>query len=86
MNYALKMLHRPVHFAFVLLELEGFAFVEFFLTSAEGNVEFCTSLIIDEEQGGDDGESNGLSVFLQVAYLSLVEQQLAVSAGFVVVV
>ena len=80
------MLHRTIHFALVLLLLDSLTLVKFLLTTAEGYIHLCTTFVVDEYEGRDDGESHSLGVFLQAAYLTLVEQQFTVTLRLVVVV
>ena len=80
------MLHRTIHFALVLFLLDCLALVKFLLTATEGNIHLCTSFVVDEYEGRDDGESHSLGIFLKAAYLTLVEQQLTVTLCLVVVV
>ena len=70
----LEILHRTIHFALILFLFDSLALVKFLLTAAEGNIHLCTSFVIDEDEGRDDGETNGLGVFLKAAYLAFVEQ------------
>lgn len=82
----LEILHCTIHFALVLFLLDGLALVKFLLTTAEGDINLGTPFVVNEDEGRDDGEAHSLGVFLQTAYLTLVEQQLAVSLCLVVVV
>ena len=68
------MLHRTIHFALVLFLLDGLALVKFLLTTAEGDINLCTSFVVNEDEGRDDGEAHSLGIFLKAAYLTLVEQ------------
>ena len=56
------------------------------LTLSQGNHQLGQPGIVDEEPGGDDGESGILALGGKFAELLLGEQQFAVAAGVVVVV
>lgn len=78
------MLDGTVHFSSVLLLLERLSLVVFLLTLAEGDINLGTSVVVDENEYRHDGKSRLLAVFLKSSEFSLVEQQLAVSAGLVI--
>lgn len=82
----LEILHCTIHFALILFLFDSLALVKFLLTATEGDIHLCTPFIVDEYEGRDDGESHSLGIFLQTAYLTLVEQQLTVTLCLVVVV
>ena len=80
------VLELSVDGAAVFFFLERLALVVAVFASGQVDVELGPSVLVDEEQGGDDGESGILERLLQAVNLAAVEQQLAVAAGGVVVV
>lgn len=82
----LIMLHGSVHFTAILFLLQGLALVVLLLASAESNVNLGAALVVNEQEGRDDGEARRLGVLKQMVYLTLVEKQLAVALSLVVIV
>lgn len=70
----LEALEETVEATLFLLFAEGGTLVVLVLTSTEGNIEFCASVVIDEESKWYDGESGSLTIVVDVAYLFAVEQ------------
>ena len=82
----LKPFHGPVHLAAVLFLLQGLALVILLFASAESDVNLGAALVVNEQEGRDNGEARRLGVLKQMVYLTLIEKQLAVALSLVVVV
>ena len=75
------MLHGSFHGALVLFLPYRLPLVVFFLTSRQGDVHLRTAVLVDEHQERHDGQSRVFALLLQLTYLALVEQELAVATG-----
>ena len=73
------MLHDPVYGPLVLFLLDTLALVVLLLTAGKCNIHLCASVLINEPQRRHNGKSRILSLFLQLANLTLGKQQLAVT-------
>ena len=81
-----EIFSHSVHLPPVFLLLEALALVEEFLSLGQGDVHLCPSVLVDEDQDGDDGEAHLLHRLGQPVDLAPVEQQLAVAPGLVVAI
>ena len=77
---------ESIEFAFVVTIANGGALVVFFLTAAEGDIEFGTSVVVDEQHERNDGVSGSERIVLQRTDFFLVEQEFTVAARGVIVV
>ena len=77
-------LYRPVHLSAIFLFFQCLSLVVFFLTSNQSDINFCTSVWVDEYQCGYNGESHLLGSLLKFAYLTFCEKQFAIAFSFVV--
>lgn len=82
----LESLEESVELALVVAFAERSTLVVFALTSAECNVELCSSIVVNEKTQRHNGEARRLAVLLNIANLLLVEQKFAVASGSMVVV
>ena len=73
-----------VDLTFIVSLAEGLAFVVGVLTLAEGYFHFSKAFLIDKETQGDNGLTGILGRFLQFAYLASLQQQFAVTLGFMI--
>ena len=81
-----ESLNEAIEFAFVIAIANGGALVVFFSTATEGDVEFGTSVVVDEQHERNDGVSGGERIVLQRTDFFLVEQEFAIAARGVIVV
>ena len=79
-------LMKRFEFALVIAIANGGALVVFFLTAAKGDVEFGTSVVVDEQHERNDGVSGGERIVLQRTNFFLVEQEFTIPARGVIVV
>ena len=64
---------ESIEFALVIAIANAGALVVFFFTAAEGDVEFGTSVVVDEQHERNDGVSGGERIVLQRTDFFLVE-------------
>ena len=91
LNYILDSFHLivldgAVHFATVFLFLQRLTLVERLLTLTQRNVHLGPAVLVEEHQQGDYRVARLLRGTLQLAYLALRQQQLAVALHLVVIV
>lgn len=79
--------HSAVHLSAVLLVFQRIALVVFLLSFCESDIKFCKTLVVDIQFYRYDCESGLMfSVLLEIPYLLLVEQELPVTPGLVVII
>ena len=81
-----ESLDEAIEFALIIAITDAGALVVFFLTAAEGDIEFGTSIVVDEQHERNDGVSGGERIVLQRTDFFLVEQELAIATRGVIVV
>ena len=77
---------EAIEFALVIAIANAGALVVFFLTAAEGDIKFGTSVVVDEQHERNDGVSGSERIILQRTDFFLVEQELAIATRGVIVV
>ena len=80
----LKVLDRSIHLSSVLFLLQSLALVILLLTLAEGNVHLGSTVIIDKDEGWNNGETGLLAILLKTAQFTLGKEQLAVAASLMI--
>ena len=81
-----ESLDEAIEFALIIAITDAGALVVFFLTAAEGDIEFGTSVVVDEQHERNDGVSGGERIVLQRTNFFLVEQEFTIPARGVIIV
>ena len=78
------MLDCSIHLSSVFLFFQSLALVIFLLTLAEGYVHLGSTMIIDKDEGRNNGETGLLAVLLKTAQFTLGKKKFTVAASLMI--
>ena len=78
------MLDCSIHLSSVFLFFQSLALVILLLSLTEGNIHLGSTVIIDKDEGWNNGETRLLAVLFKTAQFALGEKKLAVAASLMI--